>query len=879
MMPTGDGDSQVDEAASRDASVSSDSTSIRSATPVPISDEGAGIGDATVISQRPPIEPPQPNSSFNSRELGKTLVGRSLAHFDLLEFVGGGGMGAVFRATDTMLDRTVAVKVLSRDQGRDEETVRRFRNEAQSAARLDHDNIARVYYVGEDDGWYFIVFEFIQGRNLRDLVLERGPMPVEQALRVTMQLADALEHAKSRDVVHRDIKPSNVLLMPSGRAKLVDMGLARLSPLHPSEEDLTASGVTLGTFDYISPEQARDPRMADARSDIYSLGCTLFFMLTGQPPFPDGTVLQKLLSHSTEEPPDPRQWRSDLPDALGPIISQMLAKQPGDRYQHPSDLVLDLRKLGIQVGISNASGENQVTLSPTAQLRPRFRDQLPWIVPLAVMLAVALFWQPTWLAGQPSSSSIDPVFKEPAQVRSFELDGTQRGADGTADTRSSERHASPTPQELSATGSSSDDDIVSHREGNGGPTNSEDAPGATNRVTADPADGSPVSDKQDAGDTGVRRLFVESPTPFAVDATPPLSLRAACQRAIADPQIDTIVIRRSDPIELNPLELDLDGQVLNIVAGDGFRPELVFRTPINVTDSANMGMIRVSNGQLNLAGLQLTMTVPDDTLEGEWALFQLDALQSLRLQSCSVAVHNSYGGRFSTLDNVAVFRCAHVESDSETRAPVRPLIELTDCTVKCESTVVYAPSAIPLQFRWTNGFLVTNERLARLGGRSDLPDENEQVEFELEKITGVVDQGIAELTASLSRRQLVPAVFRSKHCVWMTQRRSVLFTQSGPKTLAEFEEQLRFIGENNAYIGMEFLWRVRPDNQTMAEEIDFSQWSSHWDLEQPIHRELAWQFEIAPNRTVHETEVVDFLMDEPATVAGVRLGFDAAKLP
>ena len=277
---------------------------------------------ATIISKRPPILAAGKEVFLPPAELGPTLVGRTLAHFELLEFVGGGGMGAVFKAIDTMLQRVVAVKVLSRDQGRDEETVKRFQNEAQSTARLDHQNIARVYFVGEEDGWYFIVFEFIDGINLRDLVDRDGPLDCRTAFRLTLQIAEALAHASKRDVVHRDIKPSNVLITAQGRAKLVDMGLARLHHVNSSYDDLTATGVTLGTFDYISPEQARDPRAADVRSDIYSLGCTLFFMLTGKPPFPEGTVLQKLLSHSSESPPNIADWRHDVPIELNAILQK-----------------------------------------------------------------------------------------------------------------------------------------------------------------------------------------------------------------------------------------------------------------------------------------------------------------------------------------------------------------------------------------------------------------------------------------------------------------------------------------------------------------------------------------------------------------------------
>ena len=155
----------------------------------------------------------------------------------------------------------------------------------------------------------------------------------------------------SRDVVHRDIKPSNVLLTAGNQVKLVDMGLARLHQVESSSDDLTASGVTLGTFDYISPEQARDPRSADVRSDIYSLGCTLHYMLTGQPPFPDGTALQKLIRHSSDEPPDVRIFRPELPPQVAELLARMLAKKPAKRQQSAPELIADISAVAQQLGL------------------------------------------------------------------------------------------------------------------------------------------------------------------------------------------------------------------------------------------------------------------------------------------------------------------------------------------------------------------------------------------------------------------------------------------------------------------------------------------------------------------------------------------------
>ena len=344
--------------------------------------------EQTVISKRQRSGTSYPQAA-TPLELGETLEGRRLDYFELKEFVGGGGMGAVFRAIDTKLGRTVAVKVLSPYQT-DEANLRRFKNEAQSAARLDHSNIARVYYVGEDDGWHFIVFEFIEGVNLRDLVNHKGPLPVEEALTYTLHAAAALDHAAQRDLVHRDIKPSNVLITPEGQAKLVDMGLARMHQMESNSADLTASGVTLGTFDYISPEQARDPRDADVRSDLYSLGCTLYFMLTGMPPFPGGTVLQKLLSHSSDSPAELGSFRDDLDDELIRIVDCMLAKQPDDRYQTPAELIVELSNLGSKLGIADNNPGFSHWIEPTLRRESWYERHLPWAAPLVALVLVAL---------------------------------------------------------------------------------------------------------------------------------------------------------------------------------------------------------------------------------------------------------------------------------------------------------------------------------------------------------------------------------------------------------------------------------------------------------------------------------------------------------
>ena len=333
----------------------------------------------------------------------------------LEKFVGGGGMGAVFRGWDTNLHRTVAVKVLSQRQAGDSESQRRFQTEARSAARLDHPNIARAHYVGEDRGVQYIVFEYIDGTNVRDLVYETGPLQVGDALNVTLQIAGALTHSWEREVVHRDIKPSNILIAHDGLAKLVDMGLARLEYLEQTEHDETATGVTLGTFDYISPEQARNPRDADIRSDIYSLGCTLFFMLTGRSPFPEGTVLQKLLAHQSEPPPDVRELRPDVPDMLAGVLATMLAKRPEERFQTPIDLSAALMGCIEQLGLTPPAVVLPAYMGTWTPASQTWRRHAPWLIPAVLLLASVLVLAIVW--HRETSTPVFPKLNIPASLK------------------------------------------------------------------------------------------------------------------------------------------------------------------------------------------------------------------------------------------------------------------------------------------------------------------------------------------------------------------------------------------------------------------------------------------------------------------------------
>lgn len=362
--------------------------------------EGAPPDDSpTVISKTPPILEPISSTKQKVTDLGRSplrvealiagLADKRLAHFELIEKIGEGGMAAVIRARDTQLDRPVALKLLPPEMAAEPENVERFHQEARAAAKLDHENIARVYYCGEDQGLHFIAFEFVEGINLRTMLEKRGRLPVAEAVRYILQVAAGLEHATTRGVVHRDVKPSNIIITPAGRAKLVDMGLAR-NLERRGERDLTQSGMTLGTFDYISPEQALEPREADARSDIYSLGCTFYHLLTGLPPVPEGTPAKKLHHHQHLAPVDPRQIDPSIPDEIVMILGKMMAKNPRDRYQRPIHLVHHLMQIAQKVGAANDVPEGVLFVETPLPGQLPVRPVVAIGIALAALIVVTL---------------------------------------------------------------------------------------------------------------------------------------------------------------------------------------------------------------------------------------------------------------------------------------------------------------------------------------------------------------------------------------------------------------------------------------------------------------------------------------------------------
>lgn len=277
------------------------------------------------------MPPPQPPAESHPKRLGK---------YEIIKHIASGGMGSVYKAVDSKLGRQVAIKVLFANLAANPMMVERFHREAKAAAKLAHENIVTLIDDGEIDGTHYLVMEFVEGVDLYNYIAKKRRLDPEEARKILLQAAKALDHAHHQGVVHRDIKPSNFLLTKKdGKllVKLADMGLARR--VDENEFRVTKDGTTVGTIDYISPEQAHDANKADIRSDIYSLGCTFYHMLSGDPPFPKGSLPERLMAHLKIEPPDICKLNPGVPRTFAFILQKMLAKKPKDRFQTPRELV------------------------------------------------------------------------------------------------------------------------------------------------------------------------------------------------------------------------------------------------------------------------------------------------------------------------------------------------------------------------------------------------------------------------------------------------------------------------------------------------------------------------------------------------------------
>ena len=771
-------------------------------------------------------------------EAWRFLPGDRLGDYELIDFVGGGGMGRVYRARDARLARVVALKVLAPDQAADEATLLRFQNEAQSAARLDHQNIARVYHVGEERGIPYIAFEFVEGLNIRELVIKKGPFTLAEALGYILQITEGLAHAADRNVVHRDIKPSNVIVTPDGVAKLIDLGLARLHSVDGGAGDLTATGVTLGTFDYISPEQARDPRTADARSDIYSLGCTFFFMFTGRPPFPEGTMLQKLLQHQGDQPPDVLQTRPDLPDEVARILRKMLAKDPRHRYQHPAELLEELLALAEHVGLRPAGVSGRAGSEPAPA--PFWERHLPWVAPVLVLAIIVLVLD---FFSSRRDDDRPPLELTAAPAAAVAPDGGDKTSPAqatppAAGTLSSETAVKLEPEALQ----------------NRVPAASSTSSSAPATPTAAPV--APVP----AGE----RIVGEARPGETTYAT----LREACAAAVSG---DVIVLRYNGRRESPPLALDK--LPLTIRAAAGHRPVVAFRPPASDDAERTTSMVRIAGGRLTLSGVACELDLSSNVSNAELALFELVGGDEIRLEGCWLTIRGAWPAADERAAGAAAFRVLPPPLRDGASAPDAPVaIELVDSVVRGEGSLLRTSGLQALRVEWLNGLLAVSQRLLVADGGADAPRAGDSRQIVLRHVTASTRRGLLRMNATPAAPQQLPTSFLVSDSILVGEPGAPLVEQTGPDAVA-CRGWLKWNGDRVFYQGWDPFWSIVTVDGKGNESHSYEAWLAHWGPAQECQSErnqTQWSRLPDANRPPHAHTAVDYALQSDPTANPAR---------
>jgi eukaryotic-like serine/threonine-protein kinase len=381
----------------------------------------------------------------------KLLAGRHkgffLGKYKLLDHLGTGGMSAVYLAEHVHMQRRVAIKVLPQARVHDSSYLARFYREARAAASLDHPHVVRAYDVDNQGETHYIVMEYVAGRDLHQLVKQQGVLDYETAADYIRQAANGLDHAHRMGLIHRDMKPANLLIDSQGLVKVLDLGLARFTD---DEQSLTVAfdENVLGTADYLAPEQAVNSHRVDRRADIYGLGCTLYYALTGHPPFPNGTLSQRLMKHQTEPPPNIANERADAPAELLAICERMMAKSPGDRFQLASEVSealanwLDRRKT--PGGSPKTPAGGPINANGAGNSRTG-KSSLP---AGAAPADGAQRHQPTASASSTAASPVDPLHVSAGKLGSRQPSGSTPTAAGSPRTGAKQTGPKPSGKKL-----------------------------------------------------------------------------------------------------------------------------------------------------------------------------------------------------------------------------------------------------------------------------------------------------------------------------------------------------------------------------------------------------------------------------------------------
>ncbi len=849
--------------------LASSETVINSGSPqtaIPAGPEVAGEAASIMNRLFPP--PSEAGSTFSSL----SPAGVELDHFRIEERIGLGGMGAVFRAVDTRLQRHVALKLLAPSQSYDDSSVKRFQNEARAAARLDHENIARVYYIGAERGLNFIAFEYVTGANIRDLIRSEGRLSPGDAVNYTLQIAYALKHTAAMGVVHRDIKPSNVIITPTGRAKLVDLGLARKDSTE-SQGDLTLPGTTLGTFDYISPEQAKDPRSVDVRSDIYSLGCTMYHMLTGQPPYPEGTVLQKLLDHQGKEAPDPAAINPRVPEALSAVVRRMMNSDRNRRYQTPELLIRDLSYVAATLGLRGANPEGLVWVASKAVEPSGISRHAGWLATVAILFGVvgllSAFPQLGSDAVSPGggmrSASDNGASSSPesgsAGIIADTSDGTAPTDSGSAATSgSTDLPQTPSPPDnrvavsVTSPDGSRSSSTPSHPETGTAPAASVNSTQSTTQSGSRSGDSDPTSPKpprtaiaqgpsktspentpgsQSTGGTG-KSTVSDTTAVTPLDAEYPVTLISSDSRQ--KDSYRTLESACAAAADGSTIELQFNGtrtersfrisrKSITIRAARGFHPVVEFEpTDLDSTDAA-VRMISVGGGPLHIINVEFRMVIPVDAAADRYSLFGIGRNETVQLEQVT-----------ATFENPARRPAALFESSADpsqmppdaTAMPVTTtsrssaLVDMRNCFVRGEAILAKLAATGNLEFNVENS-IVAVDGLFHVSPPASPVSERPSINISLDHVSALLHGSLLRLSGPVSVDG--PTVeLQPRNCIITATPDTPLISADADIPADEVRRMLVWRGQRNFYDRLETYLSIAD-----AEEIySFEEWRQYW---------------------------------------------------
>lgn len=832
-------------------------------------------------------------SLLEAGELPPSPSGLKLAHFEIVDRIGSGGMGSVFLALDLHLQRYVALKILAPSQAREPNSIQRFLNEARSAARLDYDGIARVHYYGEDRGYHFIAFEYVTGTNVRDLILQTGPLNPADAINFTLQVAHALKHTSAAGVVHRDIKPSNIIVNPAGRAKLVDLGLARKES-SGSMEDLTAAGTTLGTFDYISPEQAQDPRNVDVRSDIYSLGCTLYHMLTGEPPYPQGTLAQKLLDHQQTYVPNPAELNRRVPIHLAAVTQKMMASDPKKRYQSPESLIRDLLAVANDQGLRGVTPEGLVWSGGVATSKYQFLIKYgSWMAAVATLLLIvyAMEWlDPRERESTPRAASVESPLEEagPTLKPASTTDQLLLPAGETS------HHLKPSeirlPSSPIAGSEQKSGDLPSESIGSESSEYLRGAMPDIDQIFSTPFEGSPLTTVIAPSETGPEiRIplradeFETSPpdqnaTASSTPPIPPIPSNVEPREALSPNDVSTnpVVLLIAGTTEKYPtleaacanarsgsiIELRYNGSLPNhsekpisinrqliIKAGKNYRPIVEFTTRRD-PDESDTRMITIQKGSLKLVDVDLRLHVNHDvsyTGRDAWTMFSLQDSDQLSLQNVSVTIENPER-KPAVMFEMIRSPGGDPEMPELNNGPatnVDPFgLSIGDSFLRGECQAFVVKTLRPGRISIENSLIAAENSLLMNMGVNDTANEIQELEMSLIHSTVITGTSPFRFETGDAPRSLLHTSLTSENSLFALSPIYVapFVSMSGNTNPVDLRDAISWNGRSNFYHGF-LIFRTISDSRGNSEsDLSFEDWERFWDTSETntTQGEVAW---------------------------------------